>query len=156
MLCLSSAKFSMRADILRPEGAPEEAGGHWEYQQDPDSGAIEQVWVADPDAEGPVTARTFKCIARSAVTGGLRGAEQFGEEYLNEEWVKLTFPFSVNLTLRDKVTNIRTSKGVMIWTEESMEGNPATVFDVTRVSPVVDGFGQVIENVALLKRAGVQ
>lgn len=156
MRCLSSAKFSMLADIVKPEGAPsEENGGHWEYVQDPDSGALVQVWVVDnpdtPETEGNVV-RNVPCMARAT---GAR-PEVFSEEYLNEEWVKLTMPVNANVTLRDKVTNIRTRKGQVIWTTPEVEGNPATTFDVFKISPGVDGFGSVVEKIVLAKRSEVQ
>lgn len=158
MRCLSSAKFSMLADVIKPESAPAESGGHWEWTQDPDSGALIQKWIEDdpetPDQEGNTI--VVKCLAKSAITGGIRGGEQFNEEYLNDEWVRLALPFNANITLRDKVANIRTLKGQTIWSEEESDGNPPTKFDVASVSPVIDGFGQVVEKVALLKRSEVQ
>jgi hypothetical protein len=52
MRCLASAKFSMLVDILKPQGAPTDSSdpnGHWEWVQDPDSGAFVQVWVTEAD-----------------------------------------------------------------------------------------------------------
>jgi hypothetical protein len=63
---------------------------------------------------------------------------------------------NANITLRDKITNIRTFKGQLIWTEEESDGNPATKFDVFRIAPVIDGFGNVVEKSVLAKRAEVQ
>lgn len=159
--CLASAKFSMLADIIKPVGAPDDSSsntGHWEWVQDPDTGAFVQVWVTDdpetPGVEGDV--RTVKCRAKAALTGSIRSAEHFGSEYLNEEWIKLELPFNADVTLRDRVTNIRTLKGQILWSEEESSGNPATTFDVFRVSPEIDGFGTVIGKIALIKRAVVQ
>jgi hypothetical protein len=161
MRCLASAKFSMFVDIIKPDAAPDDSSsssGHWSWVQDPDSGAFVQVWVTDdpntPDVEGHVV--TIKCRAKSAITGSIRAAEQFGSEYLNEEWVKIELPFNADITLRDRVTNIRTLKGQTLWSEEESDGNPPTTFDVFRVSPEIDGFGNLIGKVALVKRAVVQ
>lgn len=159
MRCLASAKFSMLVDIVKPESAPTEASsGHWQWEQDPDSGAFIEVWIADdpetPDAEGNVI--TVKCRAKAAMTGSIRSAEQFGSEYLNNEWVKIDLPFNADITLRDRVTRIRTLKGQILWSDEESDGNPATTFDVFRVSPDVDGFGNMIGKIALVKRAVVQ
>ncbi|AVD99230.1 hypothetical protein SEA_BILLNYE_28 [Streptomyces phage BillNye] len=157
MRCLSSAKLSMLVDVIKPSSAPTEGDttGHWEYVQDPDSGAMVQVWVTDnpdtPGTEGHVL-KGVRCLARST---GMR-PEVWNAEYLNEEWVKLTVAANANITLRDKLTNIRTFKGQLIWTEEESDGNPATKFDVFRVSPVIDGFGNVVEKAVLAKRAEVQ
>lgn len=161
MRCLASAKFSMLVDIVKPDAAPQDSSsptGHWEWVQDPDSGAFIQVWVTDdpntPGVEGHVV--TVKCRAKAAMTGSIRAAEQFGSEYLNEEWVKLELPFNADITLRDRVTNIRTLKGQTLWSEEESDGNPPTAFDVFRVSPEIDGFGMLIGKIALIKRAVVQ
>lgn len=157
MRCLSSAKLSMLVDVIKPSSAPAEgdATGHWEWVQDPDSGAMVQVWVTDnpdtPEVEGNVLTGV-RCLARAT---GIR-PEQFNAEYLNEEWVKLTVAANTNVTLRDKLTNIRTLKGQVIWTEEESDGNSPTKFDVFRVSPVIDGFGSVVEKAVLAKRAEVQ
>src|SRR5690348_16682275 len=113
MRCLSGAKLSMLVDIVRPAGAPTTEGGHWEWVQDPDSGAMVQVWVTDNPDTSEVEGNTIigvRCMARPAITASIRSAEQFSEEYLNEEWIKLTIPSNTNITLRDKVTNIRTRK----------------------------------------------
>lgn len=161
MRCLASAKFSMLADIVKPQGAPEDSSstaGHWTWVQDPDTGAFVEVWVTDdpntPNTEGDV--RTVKCRAKASMTGSIRAAEQFGSEYLNEEWVKLDLPYNADVTLRDRVTNIRTLRNQVLWSDEESSGNPPTTFDVFRVSPEIDGFGNMIGKIALIKRAVVQ
>jgi len=164
MRCLSSAKLSMLVDIVKSSSSPvpvEEGGtGHWEWVQDPDSGAMIQVWVTDnpetPDVTEGNVLKNVRCMVRSATTGSIRAAEQYGTEYLNEEWIKITLPLNTNITMRDKVTNIRTLKGQVLWSEEEADGNPPTVFDVFRVSPVIDGFGNAVEKVVIAKRSEVQ
>jgi hypothetical protein len=146
----------MLVDVIKPSSAPAEGDetGHWEWKQDPESGAMIQVWVDNPNTpeiEGHVI-KGVRCLARAT---GMR-PEVWNEEYLNEEWVKLTVAANANITLRDKLTNIRTFNGQPIWTEEESDGNPATTFDVFRVSPVIDGFGNVVEKSVLAKRAEVQ
>lgn len=159
MRCLASAKFSMLVDVVKPSAAPSDSSdGQWEWVQDPDSGAFVQVWVSDdpntPDVEGNVI--TIKCRAKSAITGSIRAAEQFGAQYLNDEWVKIDLPFNADVTLRDRMINIRTLRGQTLWSEEESNGNPPTTFDVFRVSPDVDGFGNLVGKTALVKRAVVQ
>lgn len=151
----------MLVDVIKPTAAPEDSSsstGHWSWVQDPDSGAFIQVWVTDdpntPDIEGNVI--TLKCRAKASMTGSIRAAEQFGSEYLNEEWVKIEFPFNADVTLRDRVTNIRTLRGQTLWSEEESDGNPPTSFDVFRVSPEIDAFGNLMGKIALVKRAVVQ
>ena len=157
MACLTSAKLTMLADILKPEGAPSTVGGEWTVVQNPESGHIERVWVDDSNSSTPPnTIVGVPCIAKVSFNDSIKAAEEFGADYLNEEWVTMTVSSRTDISLRDKVTRIRTRKGVAIWTEEESSGNPATVFDVVRISPVVEPFGSVIEKKVLLKRAEVQ
>jgi hypothetical protein len=161
MRCLSSAKFSMLADVIKPAGAPTDSSssdGHWTWVQDPDTGAFSEVWVTDDPDTTPVEGdtRTIKCRAKAAMTGSIRAAEQFGAQYLNDEWVKLDIPYNADVTLRDRITNIRTLSGQTLWSEEESSGNPPTTFEVFRVSPEIDGFGNLIGKIALIKRAVVQ
>jgi hypothetical protein len=62
----------------------------------------------------------------------------------------------VTLSKRDRITNVSNAKGEIIWKEEEIQGAPATVFIVMGVTPVVDPFGNHIENTALIQRAQVQ
>ena len=161
MRCLSSAKFSMLADIIKPQGAPADSSstdGHWTWVQNADTGAFQEVWETDdPNTPGPEgDVRTIKCRAKAAMTGSIKAAEQFGAQYLNDEWVKLDMPYNADVTLRDRVTNIRTLSGQVLWSEEESSGNPPTTFEVFRVSPEIDGFGNLIGKIALIKRAVVQ
>jgi hypothetical protein len=136
MSCLISSRFNMKATVLRQSGTnpQENPGGHWETVQDPDSGAIER-------------------------NGGIRAAgttQRFSDIYENVDWAIIQFPASVVLSKYDRVTNISNSKGQLIWREEEINQAPATVFQVMGSTPVVDPFGNHIENTALLQRAQVQ
>jgi len=91
---------------------------------------------------------------KAALTGSNSVSRNFGSEYLNEEWVKLELPYNADITLRDRVTNIRTPWPV-IWSEEESDGNPPTTFDVFRVSPRLMDWN-LIGKIALVKRAVVQ
>lgn len=165
MRCLGSARFNMLVDVLKPDSSPEANGqssnGNWQYVQDPDSGAIVRVWVADdpdtPNSEGGILA--VPCLFRGVIDGGIRVAgttERFSEIYENVDWAKMTFPASVNITKRDRITNVRDWKGNIIWREEEMDGSPATVFEVRGITPIINPFGRHVENIALLERAEVQ
>lgn len=148
----------MKLDIIKPTSAPVEGGnGHWTWKQDEDSGAFIQVWVSDDlSIPGGRELKNVRCRAKAAMTGSIRSAERFGTEYLNEEWVKIDMPFNADVSLRDKVTNIRTLDGRTLWSEEESNGNVPTTFDVFRISPDVDGFGNPIGKIVLVKRAVVQ
>jgi hypothetical protein len=152
----------MRATVLRQTGTnpQQNPGGHWENRQDPDSGAIERVWIPDEDADTPgAQTLVINCMVRGVTNGGIRVAgttQRYSEIYENIDWAMMVFPKSITLTKRDRLTNITNSKGELIWTEEEIDGNPATVFLVMGATPVIDPFGNHIENTALLQRAQVQ
>lgn len=162
MSCLLSARFNMRATVLRQAGTnpQENPGGHWETQQDPETGDIIRVWVADEDADEPGNQTlVINCIIRGVTNGGIRVAgttQRYSEVYENIDWATLAFPRKYTLSKRDRITNVTNAKGDLIWKEEEIEGAPATVFIVMGVTPVVDPFGNHIENTALIQRASVQ
>ncbi|UVK60901.1 head-to-tail stopper [Streptomyces phage JimJam] len=162
MSCLISSRFNMRATVLRQAGTnpQENPGGHWETVQDPDSGAIERVWVPDEDSDTPGDQTlVIKCMVRGVTNGGIRAAgttQRFSEIYENVDWAIIQFPASVVLSKYDRVTNISNSKGQLVWREEEINQAPATVFQVMGSTPVIDPFGNHIENTALLQRAQVQ
>lgn len=179
--CIFGAKRSMTADILKSvylndgdEAAdtptpPQDAGlGHWEYSQDPDSGAIEKVWVgvvpddpATPDIDESSSDYQLvdvSCEVRGVMQGGIRVAgttQRFADTYDNVEWANATFAKDVNVAKGDKVTNIRNSKDVLIWRNEESDGGPTT-FNVMGVTPALDPFGNLTEWKALLQRTEVQ
>lgn len=168
VVCLTSARFNMKADILRQGGEvpvdPQQPDGDWTYEQDPESGEFIRVWtpnvVDDPDT--PENEReeagleSFRCEARGIIDGGIRVAgttERFSELYENVDYVKISFPARVRISKRDRITNIRDPRGNIIWKEEEQRDAPPTVFNVMGVTPVIDPFGRHIESQALLERA---
>lgn len=159
MLCLTSARMNMTAKVLRQFVDDGESTGHYEVYQDPESGAIIRKWVEkdpdNPDAEEMIIA----CAARPIVNSGMKGAgttEEWGERYVDVDWIKMSFPAHIILSKRDRITDIKSSKGVIVWKEEEIGEAVATVFDIVGISPVTDPFGNHIENLALLRRAEVQ
>lgn len=173
--CINSAKYNMTADVLRQGGGgsypdpDDEDYGHWEEQQDPLTHEIVRVWVpaivtpddpSTPDIDES-TYMSVKCQVRGIVDGGIRVAgttERWGELYENVDYTKMHFPTNKIITKRDRITNVRNRKGQIIWRDE--ETNPlatsgwrSTVFDVLGVTPLVDPFGNHIENIALLEKA---
>lgn len=172
MLCITSARFNLTAQRIvqgedtRVDTETLNESGSYQYQQDPDSGALVRRWVTsqdiDPVTEGNQGAQglTIPCIVRGIVDGGIRvtgTTERFtpGGLYENIDFARMTFPAGYVLTKRDKITNIRNKAGYLIWKEEEYDDS-ATVFDVMGVTPIVDPFGTHIENQALLQRAEVQ
>lgn len=176
--CLSSASFTMRADILRQTSgmSTPSAEGEWQDYQDPVTLEIIRRWVPigdDPTTPGNEgeTAEPLKCFARGIIDGGIRVAgttERWGETYVDIDYVRIEFPKNKILTKRDRITNIRDPKGHIIWLEEEVppedsDSNPdtpktfrATVFDVLGVTPKLGPFNQHMSNVAMLQRSEVQ
>lgn len=153
--------------------------GRYEYRQDPISGAMERVWVPESNAapttngttvmsmsvntdpsKGPMDGRRIKCSARGILEGGIR-VTATTERYSTrgtlavEDFINFEFPSNEVLTRRDRITDIRNSKGEAIWIEDESTGLP-TVFEVTGVTPVVDPFGLKTKNFTLLERADDQ
>ena len=140
-----------------------------EVKQDPDSGAIERHWVplvitgntggGDTTPLDTSDQYSFPCSVRGFSDGGLRvvgTTERWSSRgYIEHvDSVTMKFPPGVHLSERDRVTNVRDQKsGKILWTEEN--GKP-TVFEVTGSVPIIDMFGGVIEQSALLNRAEVQ
>jgi hypothetical protein len=164
----------MKADILRqghvgPDDTfdPTDEVGEWVMQQDPDSGEIIRTW--QPNAQTSPTTPTngagqapltsFDCIARGIVDGGIRVAgttENFGELYENVDYVSMTVGPNVKISKRDKVTNIRNKKNIILWRDEEQPDAPPTVFSVKGVTPIPDPWGNFIEQRVMLERSEVQ
>lgn len=169
--CITSARYSMVCDIIKPAGAPETNADPsqemWEYQQDPDSGAIVKRWKDDTstlninERKDALLIPDVSLMARGVIDGGIRVAgttERFGNEYQNVDYVKATFGSGTSITKRDQVTNIRSKRNLMVpvWREEEISGYPATTFNVMGVTPVFDPFSNLVEYAVLLERAEVQ
>lgn len=145
--------------------------GNYEYVQDPDTGAMVRVWVAVPDGvvEPPSAVNTpggmmegtrFKCMARGFTDGGIRVAgttERWSSrgDIDTVDYISIKYPAFITLTRRDRVTDVRNNKNVLLWKEEEFDDKP-TVFEVNGVTPITDPYGNHIENSALLQRAEIQ
>ena len=169
MRCLTTARYTMDAELLHWTGiqdgtTTDVSSGHWETYQDPITGEIRNKWIpapaddpATPDVE--TTVKTFPCIARGIVDGGIRAmsnTEVFGSDYENIEVIKMWTPASVRITKNDRITNIRAKKGGdVIWVDEEYTGatDRPTVFNVMGVTPLFDGpFNRHVENYIILEK----
>lgn len=172
---ITTARYTMRATIIRPSAPndgpvnPNTVGG-WTEKQDPDTGEIVRVWepVAvdfsgdDPNLPNP-TAKVDEiwCMARGIVDGGIRAAattESFDDIYRNVDIINIWVPKRYRITKRDRVTNIRSKDGTILWRDEELEGPgniKATVFNVNGVIPVLDPFNRHLDNFCLLERVEV-
>lgn len=173
MRCLSSAKFTMMADILRqgsqgvlglPSVIDPTTGGSYVEQQDPLTHEIVRKWVPAINVPDNIntpnvnesTLGSIPCEVKSIIEGGIRVAgstERWGELYENVDYVRMRFSPKYFISKRDRITNIRNKKGV-IWVDEETGLRP-TEFEVLGVQPVTDAFGNHVENVAMLQKAEV-
>lgn len=173
MRCLTGARFTMNAEVLRwtgiTEGTTDDvSGGTWETHQDPITGEVRNEWVPG-EVDDPTTTEdesatpfTIDCVARGVVDGGIRVAgttERFGDSYENIDHIKMWVPAKVRLTKRDRITNIREKKnGEIVWLDEEYpadeQGNlRPTIFNVNGVTPLFDAFNKHVENFVLLEKA---
>lgn len=166
----------MTALVLKQGGPSDDdsdtgsANGRYEYIQDPISGSTERVWVPEGASEGAnseefdpsksMVGRRIACSARGILEGGIRvtaTTERYSTRGTLEvaDYINFEFPAHEIITRRDRITDIRNSKGDLIWIEEESTNLP-TVFEVTGVTPVVDPFGMPTKNFSLLERADDQ
>ena len=168
MQCLTSARFTMIADVLRPGGSDGSVDvsedGEWEYQQDPITGEIVKVWVpvTTPGPTPDAQVLSVKCMVRGVVSSGIQQgtSERFGKLYENIDLAEMIFSPKTIITKRDRITNIRDAKtGQILWLEEESDKvngqYKATVFNVEGVQPQFDPFGKLTSNMALLERASL-
>ena len=164
MRCITSARFNMTATVLRQGNYGEEEveqAGYWAERQNPETLEIERVWVNVDDPTTPeIDATSFNCIARGIVAGGIRVAgttERITPQGVldSADYVFMQLGPNLELSKRDRIYNIKSSNGHLVWKEEEHNG-AATVFEVLGVTPIMDPFGRHIENHALLQRAEVQ
>ena len=184
--CLTSARFTMSAVLLHQndpyvptDGNPIDINkyGEWVRSQDPLTKEIIRVWKpydediinpddpSTPDIDEQIHVGTIPVVARGIVDGGIRVAgttERFGDTYENIDFVKLWVPGHVRISKRDRVTNIKDSRGHLRWLDEeySDPANPAdtpraTVFNVNGVTPLFDASNVMKEQFVLLERAEV-
>lgn len=157
--------------LINPEDA--EAKGQFVIEQHPVTGEYIRRWKpAEVDIPGDIDGDfgaqslgtqpfTFKCQARSIITGGLnsQGTTQRWTSsglYENVDYVELQVPRDVIVTKRDRITNITNSRGEIVWREEEHGTFEPTVFTVRGVAPSLDPFGSLMEWFILLERSEIQ
>lgn len=190
--CLTGARFTMKATLLHqndnynPYPVDPDLYGEWTDSQDPLTGEVVRIWVPyrNPGTDNPNTPEVdptileIPCIARGIVDGGIRVAgttEWFGnQDYRNIDFVKMWIPPHINISKRDRITNIKDANGRIMWVnEEFMPASPtkpvdlsdpttynesvkATLFNVNGVTPLFNAFNRPVENFVLLENAEVQ
>lgn len=98
------------------------------------------------------------CSAMSFINGGIQGngtMERWHEGmYRSSDYVRIKTKRA--LLKSQRVTNIRSLTGEVVWQEEEFSGEP-TIFDVDGSSPVADPFsGSSLEFISTLSRAEIQ
>lgn len=163
--CIGGAKFTMYATVLQglaTDGAVATGTGVFQYVQDPDSNAIERVFVADVVPETSAPAKyDIECYVRGYVDLGFRSSA-VREIYLKGDYtvfeaVEMDFPAKYQLTRQSYVTNVRRLRNDLsstFWIEE--ETGQATVWQVQGVTPVFDMFSRHVSNKTVLLRAEIQ
>jgi hypothetical protein len=135
MYDLVDAVLSMKLDVF-----------HQEEVQDPDTGAIKRYWSYY---------KTLPCHAKGVVgnsTTSRSGDNQiFNNRYTNEQTVVVRT--IERLTIREKITNIKSADGTLIWVELDYPENTSTVYEVMGSTPLTDPFGNVIAYNSTLKRS---
>jgi hypothetical protein len=44
----------------------------------------------------------------------------------------------------------------VLWEEAEISGNPPTIFDIVGSTPIIDGFGQILEFETTVQRSDIQ
>ncbi len=167
--CITSAKFNMKATILRggvDTGATVPENGYWNKVQDPDTGQVTFEWVPGSDdslAEDTTYPLEYRidCAVRGFALMGYAdrrtNTEKFEEGiYRAIEFVQMIYPAGVRLTRRDRVTNVTNKDNILLYIEEEMSDNTATLFEVKGITPKIDFFGNYTENQTILQRTEIQ
>jgi hypothetical protein len=129
------ASFSMFMDIYKQSDS-----------QDQSTGAIKKEWHYS---------QTIPCYAKGVIsnTATARSGDRqvLGSKYENTQVIEIRT--SSKLSIREKITNIRTEHGEIIWTELDYPNDTPTVFEIVGVTPMTDPFGDVLAWSAVLKRS---
>jgi len=114
--------------------------------QDPDTGSIKKEWQFD---------RTVPCSAKGIISNSSSsrtGDKQIlSNKYINDQILQIRT--LEKITLREKITNIRDSDGVIIWEELNFPSNTPTVFELMGITPMTDPFGGVVGYNSTVKRS---
>jgi hypothetical protein len=135
MYDLLNAVYSMKMDIYRQEEA-----------QDPDTGSIRKSWSYY---------KTVPCHAKGVISNSATSRtgdyQVLKDKYINAQIIVVRT--ESRLTLREKVTNVCSSDGTVIWTEIDYPSETPTVFEVIGSTPLTDPFGSVLGYNSTLKRS---
>lgn len=131
------AKYAMQLDLYRVQ-----------IDQDANSGEIKRQWIYT---------ETLPCLAKSIISSGVRSPSNdktIDSNYKVEEILKIMT--LVKLPRNAKISKIRDLNNQILWEEAEISGNPATIFDIVGSTPIIDGFGQILEYETTIQRSDIQ
>jgi hypothetical protein len=131
------AKYAMKLDVYRVQ-----------IDQDQNSGEIKRHWIYT---------ETLSCLAKSIISSGVRSPSNdktVDSRYMVEEILKVMT--MVKLPRNAKISKIRDLNDQVLWEEAEISGNPATIFDIVGSTPIIDGFGQILEYETTIQRSDIQ
>jgi hypothetical protein len=138
MFGLIDSVLSMKLDVYRQVDS-----------QDEETGAIRKYWQYY---------KTLDCHAKGVITNSAttRSSDKqiISNKYAFDQIIQVRT--DVKLSLREKISNIRSAEGVVIWQELDYPNETPTVFEVMGVTPITDPFGALIGYNSSLKRSEVQ
>ena len=114
--------------------------------QDRDTGIIKKEWLF---------IKTVPCSAKGVISNSIstRSSDRqvIDTRYQNEQFIQVRT--SEKLNMRNKLTNVRTKKGTVIWSEINYPTETPTVFEIVGITPVTDPFGEIIAYNTMAKRS---
>ena len=125
----------MRMDVYRQEEI-----------QDPDTGALKKTWSFYKSV--PCHA---KGIISNSATSRTGDYQVLKEKYVNAQIIVVRT--EQKLSLREKITNVQSADGEVIWAEINYPTETPTVFEVIGTTPITDPFGSVLGYNSTLKRS---
>jgi hypothetical protein len=114
--------------------------------QDPDTGALKKNWSYY---------KTVPCHAKGIISNSATSRtgdyQVLKEKYSNVQIIVVRTEHAINL--REKVTNVQSSDGQVVWTEINYPTETPTVFELIGTTPITDPFGSVLGYNSTLKRS---
>lgn len=130
-----NAAFSMKMDVYKQNETQNEY-----------TGALIKEWNYY---------KTVNCYAKGIISNSATGRsgdrQLMNNKYEINQFIEIRTTEKVSM--RDKVTNIRTEHGEIIWTELDFPTETPTVFEVIGSTPMTDPFGDVLAWNTSLKRS---
>jgi hypothetical protein len=135
--CSVQAKYAMQLDLYQQV-----------IKQDENTGEIVRNWLY---------VRTIQCLAKSQISSGIRtpaNDKDISKTYDAEEIIKIMT--GERLSRKYRVSKIRDLDENILWEEADIPGSPPTIFEVVGSTPILDGFGQILEYESTLQRTKIQ